>query len=173
MPNTPAQSISAWISDLKSIRSTELYTIAKINWWLLKHYDLNKYCKENWNNCSCFGELPCSHTLNSEENNFIDFYRELDEVSELHKLNRECGIEIFELLEFKGERELITDWMKKNEELYHKLLIEFWIDIEIIDNQILLYFSNYKNLEIKIDQTEFKDVIDFLELYSVEENYKL
>lgn len=155
---------------LQSFQKDGFYTIPKIGWWLLKYYVLYKDCKENWNNCSCFGELPCSHTFNSEENKFIDFYQELDEISQLHKLNSECGEEILKLQEFKKERKLINAWLRKNEELYNNLLIEFWLDTEIIDNHILLYFSNYKDLEIKIDQTEFKDVIDFLELYSLEEN---
>tara|TARA_R100000935_G_scaffold58869_1_gene98827 strand:+ start:10040 stop:10564 length:525 start_codon:yes stop_codon:yes gene_type:complete len=161
------------IINLRSLSIENIYTIDKINWWLLKYYELYKYCKENWNNCSCFGELPCSHTFNSEENKFIDFYQELDEISQLHKLNSECGEEILKLQEFKKERKLIDSWLRKNEELYNNLLIEFWLDTEIIDNYILLYFSNYKDLEIKIDQTEFKDVIEFLELFSEKENYKL
>jgi len=158
--------------NLVKLQQDGIYTISKIHWWLLKYKDLFDYWKENWNNDSCFGNLPCSHALNSEESKFQDFYQALDDISQLHKLNVKCREEILKFPQFKEEKELINEWLKKNEEIYNNLFVGFLLDNEVNAKHIQLYLPHYKKLEIKINTSEFKDVIEFLEIYNQLENHQ-
>ncbi len=62
----------------------KVYTINQIDWWLLKYEEHYVFCKTNWNNNSCFGDLPCEHTMDSDMSKFYRLYEDLVEISDIH-----------------------------------------------------------------------------------------
>ena len=63
----------------------DIQSIETIKHWLENYNDLYITAKQNWNNDSCFGELPCSCTMNNDYGKFISFYDSLNKIAEYYK----------------------------------------------------------------------------------------
>lgn len=152
---------------LQSLKIDNFYTVPKVTWWLLKYYDLYKYCKENWNNCSCFGELPCSHTLGSEENKFLDFYKSLEKVADLHKKEpyfRE-QLQLFEKV--RNDSSALMKWLLHNAKLGSEEFLIFWVEwLEEEQNIVDPAINNWKNIKIIFREEEWKHTIKFLKVFN-------
>lgn len=158
--------IQTSITELRDLAEDGVHSINKINWWLLKHYELYKCCKENWNNCSCFGELPCSHTMGSDEDKFRDFYKSLEEIADMHKKEtyfRE-QMQVFEKV--RDDAPELTKWLLQNEKLGVEDFLIFWIEWLEEDNLVNPNIKKFPNIEVKISAKEFESTIQFMEVFN-------
>ena len=155
------------INNFKSLSLKGIHTIVKINWWLLKYYDLYKYCNENWNNGSCFGELACSHTIGSEMDKFRDFYESLEEVANLHKKEtyfRE-QMQILEIV--RNDSPALMKWMLQNEKLGVEDFLIFWIEWYEEERKVLdPNINNWEKQKILFKADEWKYTIKFLKVFN-------
>ncbi len=154
------------LEELKDLKENGFHTIPKIHWWLLKYNDLYKYCKENWNNGSCFGELACSHTLGSEEDKFRDFYESLEEVADLHKKEAYFKEQMQVLEKVRDHSLALMKWLLHNEKLGVEDFLIFWIEWLEEDNVVNPNITNFPNIEMKILAKEFESTIQFLEVFN-------
>lgn len=166
MPNSPVSLINTSITELKSLRTNEIYSIARINWWLLKYYELYKYCKENWNNCSCFGELPCSHTMGSDMDKFRDFYESLEEVADLHKKEPYFQEQMQVFDKIRDESLAHMKWLLQNEKLGVEDFLIFWIEWLEEEDVVNPGINLFTNIEVKFSAKEFESTIQFLEVFN-------
>lgn len=154
------------ITDLRDLAEEGVHTIPKINWWLLKHYELYKYCKENWNNGSCFGEFPCNHTMGSDMDNFRHFYDDLEEVVDLHNNEpyfRE-QMQVFEKV--RDDAPELTKWLLQNETLGGEDFVIFWIEWLEEENVVNPGINLFPNIKVKFSAKEFESTIHFLEVFN-------
>tara|TARA_R100000935_G_scaffold10692_1_gene21351 strand:- start:1822 stop:2340 length:519 start_codon:yes stop_codon:yes gene_type:complete len=159
-------SIQSSITEFRDLAKKKSYTIAKINWWLLKYYDLYKYCKDNWNTCSCFRELPCSHTMGSEENKFVDFYKSLEKVADLHK-KEPYFLEQLQLFEkVRDDPSALIKWLLHNEKLGAEDFLIFWIEWMEEEDLVNPGINFFPNIEVKILVKEFESTIQFMEVFN-------
>ncbi|WP_300435912.1 hypothetical protein [Christiangramia sp.] len=155
--------INSAIEELKSLQISDGISMAKINWWLLKHDKLYSYCKENWNNASCFEELPCFHTLNSVENKFLDFYKSLEEVAEMHKKETYFQDQLELLKKVESDSPALMQWLKKNEKLGTEDFFTFWSEWLQEHNSIEPFLPQFEDVKVKLDPKEFEFTVRFLE----------
>ncbi|MBK5192655.1 MAG: hypothetical protein JJE07_05480 [Flavobacteriaceae bacterium] len=162
----PRREIHSSLEELKNLQEDRFYTISKIHWWLLKYDILYKYCKKNWNNGSCFDELPCSHTLKSNENAFVDFYEDLEEVTELHKKESYFKEQMEGLEMVRDDNPAFMQWLRQNEKLGTEYFIIFWTEWLEEDDIVNPGINIFPNVEVKILAKEFGNTIQFLEVFN-------
>ncbi len=161
-----SKEIHSSIAELKDLNEQGFYTIPKVNWWLLKYSDLYKYCKENWNNGSCFGELPCSHTMGSEEDKFRYFYENLEEVVDLHKKEPYFREQMEKLKMVRDNYPSLMQWLRQNEKLGVEDFLIFWIEWLGEDGIVDPYIREFKKINIRFRSKEFENTINFLEQFN-------
>ena len=162
-PNLMIDKIDFAVEDLQNLESEGFYAMNKISWWLLKYEIVYTQCKATWNNNSCYGDLPCSHTLQSPENKFCDLYRGLDMVTKLHKYEDYLEYPISKLNALGIDSSQLKAWLLKYEKLGSEKFLEFWTDwYEKENNYIQPFILNWQNLNIKLNVNEWGNTITFL-----------
>ena len=82
--------IVACIEEFTSLSSNDIYSMSKIEWWLLKNHDLYKHVREIESNKYCYNidgrnvRLPDFGEPTAEEK-FLNFYEALEIVSDFHR----------------------------------------------------------------------------------------
>jgi hypothetical protein len=160
------QEIQFSLEELKNLREDRIHNMSMINWWLLKYYNLYKYCRENWNKGSCFGELACSHTMGSELDKFRNFYESLDDVTELHKKEPYLYGQMKVYEEVQHDSLALNKWLLQNEKYGTEDFLIFWIEWLEEDDIVNPNISYFSNVEVKVLAKEFKSTIQFLEIFN-------
>lgn len=147
--------------------SHDYYSINHLYWWTLKHEGLYKQAKETWNIDSCYGDLPCCCTSNSIESKFISFYDALIEMTALHKYESYFGKELQDFNSVKDDKELIKDWVRKNEQICAEELFLFLIDHLDYEENAYHPIVNYADSKLFVNRDDFKNTIEALEIFSL------
>lgn len=161
--------------DLKS-----LFSIQEIEWWLLKYSDLYKECKDTYdakhsdpifrNDDGSVIRLPSMGNPSYIEK-VLDLYEALDTLTEYHKDEQYFEQELVEYQKIKSSKPNLKKWVAKNESLgadkYICFLIEY-LDYDKDGQEEHLKVSVYtsKEIEIYINRQDFKNTIDFLEIFN-------
>lgn len=160
--------------EFKLYSTENIYTIDQIKSWLEQHDDLYEYAKLNWNNGSCFGNLPCSHTLNNELSKFIDFYNALKRIVDFHEYEAYFWQELEEYQLIKDNPLKLKEWVKRNERLGSEEFVCFFSSyLDYLDysdtetpyhlNVFTLYFNEF---DVFVDRNCFVNTIAFLEIFN-------
>jgi hypothetical protein len=145
-------------------------SLKEIELWLIENNRHYIFCKENnIKKNSCFHEMGCACSINSEEAKFSFLYEELLKVSETHKLERYAKEELQTYEAKKNNNNDIKDWLVKNEKIASEELASFLIDyLDYSENEtyhLLVYRNVEPKFEIFIQRSEFKNLIEYKELF--------
>ncbi|WP_037320631.1 hypothetical protein [Salegentibacter sp. Hel_I_6] len=153
--------------ELENLEKDGFYNIPKITWWILTFEDLAQYCRENWMNDSCFGDLPCSCVLDSPESKFKDLHSSLNEVIQLHEYESYFAKEVATLENVRNDHPALMQWLKKNEKLGTEDFFLFWIEwYEDELEKVKPFVLNKQGLDIKFKAGEWQNTINFLEAFN-------
>lgn len=153
--------------ELENSEKDGFYNVPRITWWTLTFEDLAQYCRENWLDGSCFGDLPCSCVLNSPENKFRDLHDDLNEAIELHEYESYFEKELAELEIVRDDYPALLQWLKKNEKLGADTFLLFWIDWLDEDNRFINpQVSGWEGRDLKFRPEEWKNSIQFCEAFN-------
>lgn len=169
-----SQTIKEAIQVLKEYSIEHIYSIDQIKYWLEQHDDLYEYAKLNWNKGSCFGELPCSHTLNNELSKFIDFYNALQRIVVFHEYESYFWLELEEYQLIKDNPLKLKDWVKRNERLGSEEFVCFFSSyLDYLDYSepetpyhLKVFISNFNEFDVYVDRKCFVNTIAFLEIFN-------
>lgn len=152
--------------------TNNLNSISQIDRWIYNNQINYKYCKEiNLKINSCFHDMGCACSMNSEEEKFSFLYEELSKISETHKLESYAKEELKTYEVIKGNNTEIKNWLIKNEKFASEELACFLIDyLDYSENEEEIYhLSAYRNVEQKfeifIQRNDFKNLIRYKELF--------
>ncbi|MBO0593122.1 hypothetical protein I2486_17100 [Cellulophaga sp. E16_2] len=158
--------------DFFTLKNKHIFNIAEIEWWLLKYKETHEKCKRDYKNlCSCFGDLPCCCVFNSLESKFIDFYDELNKITEVHRFEDYAKRELITYKNISCNKPEVKKWLAKNENMASKVLACFlfdYLDYSEDENDILhllAYRNRKKKLEIFIERADFIHLIEYKELF--------
>jgi hypothetical protein len=161
------------IKEFKSIQNKGLFSIAKIEWWLLKYWELYKDLKDDCmcrgNECCMYAIGHCTWTPKSEEQVFIDLYEKLDEFSRYHRREDYAKKELESYNLIRSDQIKLKEWVRRNEligadECFEFLIVyhdycENPINLKVLDNKLLGY-------EVFVDRNDFISLIEFMEIFS-------
>lgn len=160
------------IIELESLsEETRNYSIEKIEWWLLKNREIYKYCEKQHISKSCFHDMGCSCSMNSEESKFISFYDKLNVITEFHRLEEYAKNELIVYKEINHNESSIKNWLIKNEKIASEYLACFFIEyLDYSENEnenyhLLAYKNVEKKFEIFIQRNDFENLIEYKELF--------
>ncbi len=152
--------------------ANNLNSISHIDKWISENHINYKYCKEiNININSCFHDIGCACSMNSEEAKFSFLYEELSKVSEMHKLENYAKEELKTYEVMKVNNTEIKNWLIKNEKIASEELACFFIDyLDYSENEkeiyhLLVYKNVSENFKIFIQRDDFKNLIEYKELF--------
>ncbi len=164
------------------------YSIAQVNWWLLKHGDLyrevsntyNKLCNDclDWQAkglpIDCLSK-PVYCNKNSDFHSYIKFYDELDKATQLNKLEQQCFNANDEYL--LCSKEDLRDWVIKHYDIYEKLGTYFFGYLEFNskdDKNLHIAEVHDKSFGVDIRAEDFKSSLRFYDVYfDLYDNQKL
>lgn len=165
------------IQELESLSSDSIFSISKIEWWLLKYKD--EYLKAKQMNSSRHlykidwrvVRLPDNIGNPTDEEKFIDVYESLDNLSKLHRNENYYKQEMAIYKGIENEPFKVKQWLKKNEKLgaedYVCFLTDYLdYDTDVKVNHLSIFFLNNEELEVYVDKDNFKYTIEFLETFN-------
>jgi len=174
-----------YLIDFKNLCPNLITSISKIEWWLLKYSEFYKETYEFVYSQHLFAtddgsviRLPPIGKP-TDEKKFLELFKALDTICELHRNEQYFEQELTEYQKIKNSQSELKNWVAKNEHLGADKYVCFLIDYLDYDENdqeehLNIYVSSLKELEIYIDRKDFKNTIDFLEifneLYWVQEN---
>lgn len=156
------------------------YSISKIEWWLMKYYELyRESVKNNQQYCEkCMeyinNKLPTDCLLNpgycvksEEATKFIRLYDTLDEVTQIHRLSQQCFAGYDEYSFLVCVEEDYRHWTINYYDLWEKLHYFFCIYYQE-DETKHLSITNIpsSDFEISIERDDFRIIIAFYEGYN-------
>lgn len=177
-------------TELNNLNKGHVYSIAQINWWLLKYSDLYKNIIIVHNQlCDICLELKSQNLFincllkpnycnkREEYQGFIKFYDELDQVTELHKLEEKCYLAYDEYTFLQCINEDLRNWVIKHYGIYEKLGIYFFRYLEFNskdDKKLHIAEAPDETFGISIQEEDYFNSIKFYDVYyDLYENKKL
>ncbi len=149
----------------------ELYTsgqiiyINQIKAWLGKHenhfkaYIEKSNCRKwnKWLQDNSIHIYPCVCNIREEDCIFIETYYKLAKIQEFHQKEEYFNSLVTEYKQISDNRKAVLDWMKKHQSLGSYVVFNIEIDI-------MLEIEPYKSLKIKLNENDFKSIIEFKRL---------
>lgn len=159
--------VSLYKKELNGVKS-----IKNIEVWIIKNEKKYNFCQENNIKLnSCFHEMPCGCSMNSEEAKFSFLYEELSKILEMHKLENYAKEELKKYEAKKVYNTEIKTWLIKNEKIASEELACFFIDyLDYSENEegihhLLAYRNVEQKFEIFVQRNDFKNLIEYKELF--------
>ena len=158
-------------------KTQPVFSISEINWWLLKFSDYFKVssARSTANNTIQINDgstvyLPPLSCYENEDDRFISIYKDLDELTQIHKLEDYAKSELLKYNKIKTANQDILQWVSQNEKVYNERLILFfttYLDYSLNDKEIidLLAYRKKEDLDIFVDRKYFKNLIQFTLLF--------
>ena len=163
------------IKELESLPSDGIYSLATIEWWLLKYQDeYNRIKEEESKRFMYFIDgkwvrLPDYFDVRTLNEKFLRIYNTLNKISDLHKHENYFKQEIAIYKEIENKPDLVKQWIKNNEkygpEEYPDIMpyLDYNKQGEVF--RLSVYFSKDDDLKVYIDKVDFKYTIEFLEVF--------
>lgn len=127
------------------------FSIQGVEWWLLKYSDTFKHEKENAS--------------------FYELYKQLNELTEYHRLEKYAKEQLTEFEKVKENQEKIKQWLIKNEKIASQDLACFLVDyLDYSENEednvnLLAYRDINHKIEIFVKRQDFENLIEYKELF--------
>ena len=105
----------------------------------------------------------------TDQDKFLDLYKALDIICEFHRNEKYFEKELTEYQKIKDSQSDIKNWIAKNEDLGAEKYVCFLVDyLDYSENaeHLSVYVHSSKDLEIYIDRQDFKNTIEFLEIFN-------
>lgn len=164
-----------FLKNFLSLKSGEIYSMNKIEWWLLKYADFYKETYDFVHSKNLFEledgsivRLPL-YKESTEEEKFLNLYKSLDTISELYRNENYFELEMIDYQNIKHSKMDLEKWVAKNEKLGTDKYASFFVDyLDYSENaeHLNVYIHILKEIDIYIDRQDFKNTIDFLETFS-------
>lgn len=168
-------------TELKNLNNGFIYSIAQVNWWLLKYGDLYKAILKSQNSlCDICLDLESKkmpyHCLmnpdycnkNIEFQSFIKFYEELDKATELNKLEEKCFNAYDEYGFLVCINESLRNWVIKYYDIYYQLGGYFYGYMEFNSKDVkTLHIAEApdESFGVAIKEEDFKSSIRFYDVF--------
>tara|TARA_R110002096_G_scaffold434449_1_gene656038 strand:+ start:1147 stop:1722 length:576 start_codon:yes stop_codon:yes gene_type:complete len=169
--------LDSLISELFELKKNGILSISIIEWWLLKYSEFYKKTYDFVYSQHLFTtddgsviRLPPFGKATDEEK-FLELFKALDTICELNRNEQYFEQELTEYQKIKNSQSELKNWVTKNEYLGADKYVCFLIDYLDYDENdqeehLNIYVSSLKELEIYIDRKDFKNTIDFLEIFN-------
>lgn len=165
------------IQELFELGESRVFRIYKIQGWLISYSDLYKKTYDFVHSQHLYEDsdgstirLPLCGDPTDEEI-FINLYESLNEVLELHANETYFENEMIEYYKIKNSPSDIRTWIVKNADIGAKEYVCFLIDHldyekNDYEEHLIVYIHHLKEPKIFIDRQDFKNTIDFLEVFN-------
>jgi hypothetical protein len=114
---------------------------------------------ENWLEDKSTRIYPCICSKREQDCIFIETYYKLDRVIQLHQKEEYFNILVQEYKQISSDKIALSEWFNKNK----KLASELAFDTEI---SIMLELEPYKTSKIKLNENEFKNIIELQNIFN-------
>ena len=165
------------LEEFKSLQSHGVYSIDKVQWWLLKYEDSYRQLKAQWvcPNEGCYYQVTkhCSCVNKHDELKFLELFKSLDEFSKYHKREDYAQQELDKYHRIKNDEKLVEEWGKDVEEVGDECFL-FLIEHHDYDNNpvhLLVRNESLLGYRVYVDRSDFKYLMEFMEIF-MELNYK-
>jgi len=165
------------IADFASLHGNGTINIPKVEWWLLTYSDFYKKTHDfvysqhifKMDDGSIVRLPPFGEP--TDEDKFLDLYKALDTICEFHRNEKYFEQELTEYQKIKDSQSNLKNWVAKNEHLGADEYVCFLIDYLDYDENgeeehLSVYVHSAKKLDIYIDRQDFKNTIEFLEIFN-------
>ena len=160
---------------LSFFTSQKVFKISKIEWWLLKYSEFYKRTSDfvysqhlfKMDDGSTVRLPPLGEPTDQEK--FLDLYKALDTICGFHRNEKYFEQELTEYKKIKDSQSGLKNWIAKNENLGAEKYVCFLVDyLDYSENteHLNVYVHSSKNLEIYIDRQDFRNTIEFLEIFN-------
>ena len=144
--NLNINEIKSWLTD--NLEKVKLdISNSKCNKW------------ENWLEDKSTHIYPCICSNREQDCIFIETYYQLDRVIQLHQKKEYFKILVQEYKQISSDKIALSEWFNKNK----KLASELAFDTEI---SIMLELEPYKTSKIILNENEFKNIIEFQNIFN-------
>jgi len=141
--------------------------ISEIKSWLTDNSEKikldisNSKCNkwENWLEDKSKHIYPCICSKREQDCMFIETYYQLDRVIQLHQKEEYFKTLLQEYKQIASDNVATSEWLMKHK----KLVSETAFDTEI---SIMLEIEPYKTSKIKLNENEFKNIIEFQKIFN-------
>lgn len=141
--------------------------ISEIKSWLTDNSEKikldisNSKCNkwENWLEDKSKHIYPCICSKREQDCMFIETYYKLDRVIQLHQKEEYFKTLLQEYKQIASDNVATSEWLMKHK----KLVSETAFDTEI---SIMLEIEPYKTSKIKLNENEFKNIIEFQKIFN-------
>ena len=159
-------------------QGNRVYSIAQIEWWLMKYYDLFKLVTGTYttlcDNCKVLEDenllidclaKPGYCNKKVEFKIFIGFYNTLDDITQIHRLSDVCYMAYEDYSFLVCTDEDCTEWTVKHYNLWTQLHYFFYNYIE--DEQEFMEIQEIPNtnIQLTINNEDFRIIIAFYNAY--------
>ena len=161
------------LKKFKSLQENNLFSIAKVEWWLLKYETYHKDLKSYWYcpNKGCIQRIIkyCSCENKHDEYLFLELFKELDKLSKYYRKEGYFEQEMDTYHKIKDDQVKLKDLVIRNESIGVDGYIEFLIyyldycsntvHLKVLDDTLLGY-------EVFVDRRDFINTIEFLDIFN-------
>ncbi|MBK5193967.1 MAG: hypothetical protein JJE07_12325 [Flavobacteriaceae bacterium] len=163
--------------EFQHLGRNDIYSIVKIEWWLLKYSDIQKVTHDLVYSQHLFQEedgttirLP-PFGKKSEKEKFLDLYEALDSISQFHKNENYFEQQMVLYCQIKRAPSDLKKWVAKNEKLgadnYACFLLDYLdYDEEEKVEHLSVFVPSLKEINIFVELQDFKHTINFLEIFN-------
>ncbi|WP_149304908.1 hypothetical protein [Pareuzebyella sediminis] len=167
---------SDYIKEFEDLKEEGFYSMVKIEFWLLKYWELYKESRSYVQTQDLLKmddgisvRLPLFWNPKDEEK-FLELYTKLDSVSEFQRNESYISKLLVEYHAIKNSQTDLKKWYNKNVSLFKDKYATFlmdYLDYDVNDKEehLLVHVDSLKELEIDIDKSDFKNTIEFLEIF--------
>lgn len=140
------------IKEFLQLSNNNIYSIDKIEWWLLKYSEL-------YDECKCDLSFLTYVERENEEgiNQFRHLYVDLSKMADIHKYESYCENLLKEYDIIKDNLELVKNWMRNNEKFYNEY--EFKTLDRMTDRDCIVDLNlSSSNLEMSLDYDKVDEI---------------
>jgi hypothetical protein len=160
------------LNEFKNLKENDLYSLAKVEWWLMKYEgyynDLKSYwCCDRCNLMSAVGTCSCKYPY--DEYVFLELFKDLDVFCQYRRYESYFQGELETYYKVKDDPKTLKNLIIKNGQIGADECFEFLIDYHnysLNPVHLYVYSSSFKDFDIYIDRIDFENTITFLGIFS-------
>ncbi|WP_298342228.1 hypothetical protein [uncultured Algibacter sp.] len=162
------------LKELSTLSSDGIYTMAKIEWWLLKYEKAYHHIKsiEDYKNTILLNEeevvLPSLINPPSEEEKFLYLYEALEKLSCFHQNENYFKQEMAIYKGIENEPQKVGKWLSKNKRFGGDKYVSFFVDYlnySLKTNHLKVFLIKDNSENLFVERGDFKYTIEFLKIY--------
>jgi len=168
--------MSLILNELKSLSINGVFSMCKIECWLLKYENDYLYIKElvDIKNAAEFKNkqivLPSLNDTPSKEEKFIDLYESLNKLSNLYRNENYFEQELSILRKIKNQPKKVNQWLNKNKKYVADKYVCFFVNyLDYLGSGKEYHLNVFsllnKDLNIFVERNDFKYTIEFKEIF--------